>query len=141
MAFVATVYGVGSANLFFLPAANKVRARTHHDMQIKELMLEGVIAIIEGLNPKLIRTKLEAYTRDATPTSSKVAKPVRGAAPVAEPQSRRGVGLAAGVEVLGDVLHVEHLGQLRVGQLCAVLGLDLDRHEPRCPRKVVGRSY
>src|SRR5256885_6566164 len=59
VAFVATVYGVGSANLFFLPAANKVRARTHHATQIKELMLEGVVAIIEGLNPKLIRTKLE----------------------------------------------------------------------------------
>src|SRR6267142_177925 len=77
VAFVATVYGVGSANLFFLPAANKVRARTHHATQIKELMLEGVVAIIEGLNPKLIRTKLEAYTRDAPPASAKAAKPVR----------------------------------------------------------------
>ena len=87
VAFVATVYGVGSANLFFLPAANKLRARTHHAMQIKELMLEGVVAIIEGLNPKLIRTKLEAYTRNAAPTSPKAAKPVRtGAAPIAEPQ-------------------------------------------------------
>jgi chemotaxis protein MotA len=88
VAFVATVYGVGSANLFFLPAANKLRARTHQAMQIKELMLEGVVAIIEGLNPKLIRTKLEAYTREAAPASSKAARPVRtGAAPAAAPQS------------------------------------------------------
>jgi chemotaxis protein MotA len=63
VAFVATIYGVGSANVFFLPAGNKMRARTQQGMQIKELMLEGVIGIVEGLNPKLIRTKLEAYVR------------------------------------------------------------------------------
>jgi chemotaxis protein MotA len=64
VAFVATVYGVGSANLFFLPAANKLKARVHAMVQNRELMLEGVISIIEGLNPKLIRTKLEAYDSD-----------------------------------------------------------------------------
>jgi chemotaxis protein MotA len=61
VAFVATIYGVASANLLFLPAANKIRARSHSAMQLKELMLEGVVGIVEGLNPKLIRTKLEAY--------------------------------------------------------------------------------
>ena len=61
VAFVATVYGVASANLFFLPAANKIKARFHHAMQAKELMLEGVCSIVEGLNPKLIRVKLEPY--------------------------------------------------------------------------------
>jgi chemotaxis protein MotA len=65
VAFVATVYGVGSANLFLLPAAGKLRARMRRATQIRELMLEGVVAIIEGLNPRLIRTKLEAYARDA----------------------------------------------------------------------------
>lgn len=65
VAFVATVYGVASANLFFLPAANKLRARLNRAIQIRELMLEGVVAIVEGLNPKLIRIKLEAYARDA----------------------------------------------------------------------------
>src|SRR5579871_6756532 len=65
VAFVATVYGVGSANLFFLPAANKLRSRFRRRTQVKELMLEGVVAIVEGLNPKLIRTKLEAYAREA----------------------------------------------------------------------------
>jgi len=67
VAFVATVYGVGSANLFFLPAANKLRSRVQRATQIRELMLEGVISIVEGLNPKLIRTKLEAYAREADP--------------------------------------------------------------------------
>jgi chemotaxis protein MotA len=61
VAFVATVYGVGLANLFLLPAANKIKARIRQDTQLKELMLEGVAGIVEGLNPKLIRSKLEAY--------------------------------------------------------------------------------
>ena len=88
VAFVATVYGVGSANLFFLPAANKLRARTHEAMQIKELLLEGVVAIIEGLNPKLIRTKLESYTRETAAAPAKAPRPVeKVAAPAAAPQS------------------------------------------------------
>jgi len=60
-AFVATIYGVGFANIFFLPAGNKIKARAQKTIQLKELMLEGVIGIVEGLNPKLIRGKLEAY--------------------------------------------------------------------------------
>jgi chemotaxis protein MotA len=62
VAFVATVYGVGTANLFFLPAASKIKARVSAETQRKELILEGVSGIVEGLNPKLIRVKLEAYT-------------------------------------------------------------------------------
>ena len=49
------------ANLFFLPAASKIKARIHGDVAAKELMLEGVISILEGMNPKLIRVKLEAF--------------------------------------------------------------------------------
>jgi chemotaxis protein MotA len=61
VAFVATIYGVGAANIFFLPAASKIKARTQASTQMKELMLEGVTGIAEGLNPKLIRNKLSAY--------------------------------------------------------------------------------
>src|SRR5579871_1101944 len=61
VAFVATVYGVASANLFFLPVANKIKARFHHAIEMRELMLEGVCSIVEGLNPKLIRIKLDAF--------------------------------------------------------------------------------
>jgi chemotaxis protein MotA len=61
VAFVATVYGVAVANLFFLPSANKLKARISKDVQAKELLLEGVASIIEGMNPKLIRVKLEAF--------------------------------------------------------------------------------
>jgi len=60
-AFVATIYGVAFANLFFLPAAGKIKARAQQKAQMLELILEGVVGIVEGLNPKLIRTKLEAY--------------------------------------------------------------------------------
>ncbi|HLK49823.1 MAG TPA: flagellar motor protein [Bryobacteraceae bacterium] len=66
VAFVATVYGVGSANIFFLPAANKLRARLHRMRVIKEMALEGVSAIVEGLNPTLIRLKLEAFDQEKT---------------------------------------------------------------------------
>jgi chemotaxis protein MotA len=61
VAFVATVYGVGSANIFFLPAASKLRARMREASLLKEMTLEGVVGIVEGLNPTLIRMKLEAF--------------------------------------------------------------------------------
>lgn len=61
VAFVATVYGVGSANIFFLPAATKLRTRMNEASLRKEMILEGIIGIVEGLNPTLIRLKLDAY--------------------------------------------------------------------------------
>jgi chemotaxis protein MotA len=63
VAFVATVYGVALANLFLLPAAHKLKSRLHQTIELKELMLEGTLAIAEGLNPKLISIKLEAYRK------------------------------------------------------------------------------
>jgi len=64
VAFVATVYGVGSANIFFLPVANKLKARMRDASLRKEMILEGVVGIVEGLNPTLIRMKLEAYNQE-----------------------------------------------------------------------------
>ena len=61
VAFVATVYGVGIANIVLIPAASKIRSRIQREAEIQQLMLEGVIAILEGLNPKLIRSRLEAF--------------------------------------------------------------------------------
>ena len=61
VSFVATVYGVAAANLLFLPVASKIKERIHDDISAKELMLEGVVSIVEGMNPKLIRIKLEAF--------------------------------------------------------------------------------
>lgn len=68
VAFVATVYGVAVANIFFLPAANKIKARIQEETHLKELTMEGVCGLLEGANPKLLRTKLEAY---AAPPSKK----------------------------------------------------------------------
>ena len=64
VAFVATVYGVASANLFFLPAAGKIKAHASQEAERKEMILEGVSSIVEGLNPKIIRSKLEGYLGD-----------------------------------------------------------------------------
>ncbi|MCU0255828.1 MAG: flagellar motor protein [Vicinamibacterales bacterium] len=58
VAFVATIYGVGSANLLFLPVASKLRSRAVASAKRRELMLEGILAIQEGLNPRLIDQKL-----------------------------------------------------------------------------------
>jgi chemotaxis protein MotA len=61
VAFVATVYGVGTANILFLPAGAKLKARAEEAARMKELMLEGVSSIVQGLHPKVIERKLEAY--------------------------------------------------------------------------------
>ena len=61
VSFVATVYGVAASNIFFLPAANKIKARAQAEAQLQEMILEGTIGIAEGLNPKVIRSKLEGY--------------------------------------------------------------------------------
>jgi chemotaxis protein MotA len=58
VAFVATVYGVGSANLLFLPLASRFRTRSQRNARRREAVLEGVMAIQEGLNPRLIDQKL-----------------------------------------------------------------------------------
>jgi chemotaxis protein MotA len=58
VAFVATVYGVGSANLIFLPIATKLRSRAVRTAKRREMVLEGIVAIQEGQNPRLIDQKL-----------------------------------------------------------------------------------
>jgi chemotaxis protein MotA len=80
VAFVATVYGVGLANILLLPAAAKIKSRIQRETELKELKLEGVIAIVEGLNPKLIRSKLDAYTYAA---KTAVKEPTEKKAPAA----------------------------------------------------------
>lgn len=61
VAFVATVYGVAASNILFLPVAAKIKARIQHEAQMRELMLEGVLGIAEGLNPKMLESKLAAF--------------------------------------------------------------------------------
>ena len=80
VAFVATVYGVGSANLIFLPGAQKMKARIAAEIHRKELIIEAVSGIVEGLNPKLMRLKLEAYSKGETVKQNKP-KPAEASAP------------------------------------------------------------
>ena len=60
-AFVATIYGVGMANLFLLPMANKLKALIHNQTQFRQMVIEGIISIAEGENPRNIETKLHGY--------------------------------------------------------------------------------
>ncbi len=60
-AFVATIYGVAVANLVCLPAAGKLKFRHREETMLKEMMLEGVCSILEGMNPRMIDTKLRTY--------------------------------------------------------------------------------
>jgi chemotaxis protein MotA len=62
VAFVATVYGVGLANLLLLPIATKLRRRAGDANRRRILLFEGVLAIQEGLNPRLIDQKLRGFT-------------------------------------------------------------------------------
>src|SRR5579862_7947122 len=71
VAFVATIYGVGSANLLFLPSSGKLKIKSRQEQVWREMMLEGVISILEGMNPRMLETKLVGYLHDH---------------PVAEPQ-------------------------------------------------------
>src|ERR1700678_4129868 len=64
VAFVATIYGVGAANLFFLPAAGKLRIRVREEHQRREMMLEGVISILEGINPRMLQVKLSGFLEE-----------------------------------------------------------------------------
>jgi len=63
-AFVATIYGVGSANLIFLPVANKLKTHVLALTQAKEMLVEGIIAIADGDNPRNIKLKLNGYLHD-----------------------------------------------------------------------------
>jgi chemotaxis protein MotA len=72
VAFVATIYGVGSANLFFLPAAGKLKIRIREDQIIGEMMLEGVISILEGMNPRMLETKLLGFLEQEKSKAAKV---------------------------------------------------------------------
>jgi chemotaxis protein MotA len=71
VAFVATVYGVGSANLFFLPSSGKLRLRIREEQILREMTLEGVVSILEGMNPRMLESKLVGFL----PESPKVHLP------------------------------------------------------------------
>ncbi len=66
VAFIATLYGVGSANLVFLPVGNKLKTCASDEVAAKEMLIEGILAIQSGDNPRIVEEKLVAFmtTRD-----------------------------------------------------------------------------
>ncbi|OAB41825.1 flagellar motor protein [Paenibacillus antarcticus] len=74
VAFIATLYGVASANLIFLPIASKIKSRSADEIQNMELLLQGILAIQNGEHPHIVRKKISfdmMRTTDIMPTPSK----------------------------------------------------------------------
>jgi chemotaxis protein MotA len=61
VAFVATIYGVGSANIFFLPCAGRIKIMMRRKQVIREMILDGVISIMEKINPRIFESKMAGY--------------------------------------------------------------------------------
>ena len=94
VAFVATVYGVASANLFFLPIGHKLRLRNQKRMLVNEMVMAGILGLAHGDHPRLIEEKLRGYlmedssrnlseggkVRNLQPRPAKKAKPHETAA-------------------------------------------------------------
>jgi len=64
-AFIATLWGVATANIIFLPISDKLRLRNNEEMAALELMMEGALAIQSGDNPRMIRSKLVSFLEPA----------------------------------------------------------------------------
>jgi len=61
VAFVATIYGVGLANLVYLPMANKLKAHIARLVVQREMIVDGLIGIANGDNPRIIESRLKGY--------------------------------------------------------------------------------
>ena len=64
VAFVATIYGVGSANLVFLPISNKLKSLIRFRSETEHMILEGALAVVNGLNPYMIEQKMRSFTNE-----------------------------------------------------------------------------
>lgn len=61
VAFVATIYGVGMANLLFLPIAQKLKQHIHTEVRRREMLVEGLVTIANGENPRVLENKLAGF--------------------------------------------------------------------------------
>lgn len=61
VAFVATVYGVGAANLFFLPLGNKIKLKLRREAAARAVLVAGLVGVAQGDNPRILQEKLESY--------------------------------------------------------------------------------
>jgi len=69
VAFVATIYGVGSANILFLPCAGRIKMMMRRKQVLRELILDGVIAIVNGTSPRALEEKLAVYLTRPAPVA------------------------------------------------------------------------
>jgi chemotaxis protein MotA len=60
-AFIATIYGVGLANLFFLPVAGRLRSEAMHRSYFEEMLMDGILSIMDGENPRVLERRLKEY--------------------------------------------------------------------------------
>ena len=67
VALITTLYGAFMANLFFIPLANKLKVKSEEEILIKELMIEGILSIQAGENPRIIEEKLQAFLAEEQP--------------------------------------------------------------------------
>lgn len=70
VAFTATLYGVASANLIFLPIASKIKSRSQSELGSMEMLLVGILSLQNGDHPHLVRKKLTAFIPDVSPRRS-----------------------------------------------------------------------
>jgi chemotaxis protein MotA len=84
-AFIATLYGVGSANVIFLPIANKLKYLSSLEQELRMMTLEGILAIQAGDNPRIVESKLMSYVSPDLRTAEGEAEAGSTAAAAAEP--------------------------------------------------------
>ncbi len=84
-AFIATLYGVASANVVFLPVANKLKLITENEIALQEMTMEGVLAIQAGDNPRIVADKLTAFVPPDQRAAEDDAAPARAPRPETEP--------------------------------------------------------
>jgi chemotaxis protein MotA len=77
VAFVATIYGVASANLLYLPIAGKMKLRIREEQVMREMTLEGVASILEGMNPRMLETKLLGFLVESNQSPDKKEEAVK----------------------------------------------------------------
>lgn len=70
VAFVATIYGIGSANLLWLPVAGKIKMKLREEMILHELITEGLVGLSEGENPRRLEEKLVGFLSEADKRAS-----------------------------------------------------------------------
>ncbi|MFZ0284588.1 MAG: flagellar motor protein [Terriglobales bacterium] len=80
VAFVATIYGVAAANLFLLPVAGKLKIRMREEEVLREMTLEGVVSLLEGMNPRMVEARLLSFLAESASDDPEVLAKAKGKA-------------------------------------------------------------